>query len=798
MRGFSIVVAALVAGASSCQGPSDGLTDRDALGHHDVTIIRDEYGVPHLHAASERALFYAVGYVQGQDRLWQAETLRRAATGTLAEWFGPSRLQADIQARLVFGPAERRAALLAETSAETQLVFEAFADGMNAWIDEARATGALPQEYAVFGVEPRPWTVDDSVAVFLLLGSQFGWNGGDELDNAAQYADLVARLGPAEGARAFADTHYLEDPSAPTTIPGGEGVVRGMTALPVRVDTAAARAAREVADHQAAHERSLELAGLHRGPRSNAILIGPSMSADGHALLMGGPQMGYGAPQINHELGLHGAGFDVTGMSIAGFPLVPIGVGRGYAWTLTTGGTDNVDYFAEQLDPGNPGRYWYQGAWHDLACRVETFAVKGAPSTMQTLCSSVHGPIVAVVGGVAYAMAAGTAGTELQSYEAWLDMGRARSFEEFESNLAAVSYNFNVFYADAQGTIAYWHVGAIPVRAAGANPFFPEPGDGSSDWQGFMPFDEMPHVVNPEQGWLVNWNNKPRADWPNSSAGFWDWGPVHRVNTLRALVAAQSPGSFTLDTLAEINRRAGLTTDSPSGSAAIVIVSTMLDDMLDAVDCSVDPRLREIVSLLRGWDWLQTDDDEDGRYDSPAVAVFNTWWQATLEDVCVPELGAGIDPTLCAQIVYRLLAGSAAAVPVQASYLDEGETIRDALSRDLVVALDELAARFGTADVAAWLQPRAEIEWTPGGIGTVPNTLWMNRGTYNQLVHLGRGPQLYGKNVVAPGQSGDYRSPHFADQLPLYATWQYKPMRLRRADQRAHAESITRLAVPGS
>ena len=482
-----------------------------------VTIIRDEYGVPHLHASSLRALFYGVGYAQGQDRLWQAETLRRAGTGTLAEWFGPGSLASDVQARLMMGPPSRRAALLAGASGEVQTVFESFAEGMNAWIAQAGAAGLLPMEYAAFGVSPRPWTTDDSLAIYMLLGSQFGWFGSDELDNAMAYADLVARLGPEEGARAFADTHWIEDPSAVTTDPARRAGPHRHGHGPARLPDRIREAAEQCRDRTRGAERALSEIGLHHGHMSNAVLIGPRMSADGHALLMGGPQMGYSAPQINHEMGLHGAGFEVTGMQIAGWPLLPIGVGRSYAWSLTSGGSDNSDIFALELNPANPGQYRYRGAWVDLDCRPET---------------------IAVAGGTAYAFENATFGNEMTSYEAWLSLGRVRSFGEFRDQVSRVAYNFNVFYADADGNIAHFHAGRIPVRAAGANPLFPQPGDGTSDWQGTVPFERMPHAVNPAQGWLANWNNKPGPDWPNSSAGFWDWGPVHRVNTLRHVLRA--------------------------------------------------------------------------------------------------------------------------------------------------------------------------------------------------------------------------------------------------------------------
>jgi len=267
------------------------------------------------------------------------------------------------------------------------------------------------------------------------------------------------------------------------------------------------------------------------------------------------------------------------------------------------------------------------------------------------------------------------------------------------------------------------------------------------------------------------------------------------VNTLRHILEQVRPHSATLETLAAANRRAGSTTDSPSGSADTVIVSSMLGQMLDAVDASADPRLPDAVALLRGWNWLQEDADGNGFYDSPAVAVFNTWWEKVVGSVLLPKIGPAADSTVCGNMIYRLLEGHRAAIPVQADYLGS-RTIGQALTTGLRDALDALTAQYGSASTPAWLQKRAEIFWVPGGIGSVSNTIWMNRGTYGQLVHLGDGHDLRAMNVIAPGQSGDFRSPHFDDQLDLYATWKYKPMRLTKRSQLEHAESITTLTAP--
>jgi penicillin amidase len=542
---------------------------------------------------------------------------------------------------------------------------------------------------------------------------------------------------------------------------------------------------------QAALESNAARVGLRRGQASNAIAISPALSADGHALLLGGPQMGYSAPQINHGIGIHGAGFDVTGMQIAGLPAVPIGVAREHAWTLTSGISDNTDLYVEVLNPVNPNQYLFRGEFLDFDCRVETFAVRGAADVSREICRSVHGPVVGGAPGVAISRKSASQGREMQSFEVLYAVTRAKSYEEVREALRPAAYNFNMLYADARGNIAHQHIGSIPIRADGDDPWLPHDGTGSSEWQGFIPFEEMPRSVNPDQGFLVNWNNKPAPDWDNAGRGFGVWGPVQRVNTLIRLVGQLAPGSVTVETLEEINRAAGFTTDTPSGNADFVAVSTLLDTLLAHVDTSADARLPGIVALLSGWDWLQEDENADQHYDSPSVAVFNTWWEALVARVFADDLGSRLEANTAGNLVYRLVA-SDPAIPLLHDYLG-GETVGEAVTGSLVAALDELETRFASTDPADWLQEIAEIEWSPLGVGSVPNTIWMNRGTYNQIVHLGKGPELFARNVISPGQSGDALDPHFADQLALYATWSYKPMRLDRPSLLGNAESLLRL-----
>jgi penicillin amidase len=745
-------------------------------GHY--RIIRDDYGVPHVFGSTPASLWYGVGYAQAQDRLWQADLLRRTVNGTSAEFFGPSALDGDIFARTMWGPAAWRSGLLASASPETQLIFEWFAAGVNAWIEEASQTGQLPVEYGVLGLSPKPWTPEDSVAVVLLIFGQFGEFGADELSHAAQLQELIARFGPVEGQRVFLDTHWLNDPDAATTVPaeGSVNPARRAAAPKADLPPGVGRGSDQWGVLQRGWGRNLERLGIRDEPASNAVVVGPRMTADGRALLLGGPQMGYSVPQISVEIGIHQGGLDTTGITFAGMPGVAIGVTEHFAWTFTSGVSDNSDIYVEVLNPANLGQYLFQGAWVDLDCRLETISVRGAADVSQTICKSVHGPVVGASPGLAFTLRTASRGYEIQTAEALWAAQRARTIDEIDRAMAGWAPNFNLLVADVRGNIAYWHLGKIPIRAAGDNPWLPHDGTGSAEWQGFVPWEDMPRTLNPDQGWIANWNNKPAPDWNNAVFGFGNWGPVQRVDTFVNLLEGLDPGTVTVDTMKDINRLTGSTTDTPSGSAAAVFAPDLLDDMLAQVDGSADARLPGVVDLLGAWDWLQVDVDGNGAYDSPAVAIFNTWWLVFADRVFADDLGGVFDLVLTGNLAHRLIDDDPA-LPLLHDYLS-GETVGEALTGALVDAMDMLTLQYASPASADWLQPIAEIVWQPLGVGTVPNTIWMNRGTYNQIVHLGPGPMLYGQNVVAPGQSGDPFSPHFSDQLPLYASWAYKAMRL--------------------
>jgi penicillin amidase len=782
MLRFSRITAGLVAVLTVLAVSVAGRAD--AAGRSGFRILRDSYGVPRVYARSAHDLFFGEGYAQAQDRLWQADLVRRTATGTLSALIGAGNGDGNVQAdtfwRLYTGGQSGLHDQVLALDPATRTAVEAFAAGFNAWIARAGSSGALPLEYASVQQTPLRWTAEDVVAASMLSIMQVGTTGADELANAGVLADLTTRLGPAAADAAFADSHWSQDPSAPTTIGGTRPVTTARVTGP-KNSAAADMPAPAEALLRAAHA-SMHRLGLDSIGHSNAIALSGRLTRSGHPLLMGGPQIGYSLPQGFLEVGLHGAGYDVTGVVLAGTPGVQIGVGNNFSWTVTSGGDDNQDWYVEQLDPAaHPGQYFFRDSWRSLDCHRQSIAVAGAPAVAIDACESVHGPVLGQQGSAAYTLRDATRGRVSDTLRGFLGIDRARTLAEFLSAGRGIAASLNLTYADTAGHIAYAHVGPVPVRAVGDNPFLPHPGDGSDEWRGLLPRSAMPLVVDPPQGWLANWNNKPRADWSNSSDGFWQWGPVQRVQVIQRQLNRMAPHTATMATLEQIVRTTGQTAETPAGDDSAVVVQALLPRLLGAVGASRDPDLNAALQTLRTWDQSRIDANGDGTYDDPALTIFAAWYTQLVDATVVPVLGdpyrvGGSDENTTANIVDRILSGPHAALALNTDYLN-GRPVRAVVVNALRDALADLSIRFATTDQSRWLTPDVAINWAPLGAGTVADTPWMNRGTYNQIVALDPGA-LHGENVVAPGQSGDPRSPHFADQLQLYATWTYKRMSL--------------------
>lgn len=451
-----------------------------------ASIERDSLGLPTITAESLEDLMFAQGYATAQDRLWQMESLRRAAMGTLAEVIGKAALDNDRETRSLRMAriAERQAASLTPGDAA---ILAAYARGVNHYIRSQR--GNYPVEFRLLNFDPKPWRVEDTLAIGLLMYRS--------LSNTARHELLKAQL-LEKGDKEKID--YLFSPR------GGE-------------------------DMQ---------------PGSNAWVLAGSRTASGKPILANDPHIEHGLPGIWHAVHLRGARLDVFGVTIPGVPCVIIGRNQRIAWGITNLGFDVQDYFLEQLDP-NTGRYLYKGQALQAELDRELIPVKGEAPFEFKQWVTVHGPVNKIIGTRQAALQWAAAAPEPFVFAPLL-LNRATNWAEFRAALEHYpAASSNVVYADADGNIGLQVMGRLPLRRQPAGDVPAEGSTGESDWTGFIPFAELPSFYNPPSGQILTANQNPfPANYPYPVSG--NFAPPYRARQIADRLASQ-PKWTSADTL---------------------------------------------------------------------------------------------------------------------------------------------------------------------------------------------------------------------------------------------------------
>lgn len=530
----------------------------------EVNIYRDEMGIPNIYASSLHDLFFAQGYLHAQDRFWQMDFWRHIGAGRLSEMFGADQVETDAFLRTMgwMRIAEQE---FAESSPDAVAILEAYSQGVNAYLfDHSRS--AISLEYAILGVltpdyKPEAWTPVNS----LTWAKAMAWDLRGNIDEEIERALLMKTF----------STQQLVDlfPAYPTDHP----VIVDTFSLP-GISTPAQRNATSISTKLYARDH-LSFANLQATSENLALLddvLGPSgtgigsnswvlsgeRTSTGMPLLANDPHLGIQMPSIWYQVGLHcqpkndACPYEVAGFSFAGVPGVIIGHNERIAWAFTNNGPDVMDLFVERVNPENPNQYEVNGQWVDFKTRSETILVGGGDVVDLTVRSTRHGPVVSDVYGLEeFAQQAGmdlpgkfvislswTALSPQHIFEAVWGFNKAQDWEDFRS--AARSFTVpaqNLVYADVDGNIGYQEPGLVPIRKSGDGTV-PVPGwTDEYEWTGFVPFEQLPYLYNPEAGYIVTANNQsvPR-DYPYLVTTEWDYG--FRAERIAGMIeAASSP-----------------------------------------------------------------------------------------------------------------------------------------------------------------------------------------------------------------------------------------------------------------
>jgi penicillin G amidase len=527
---------------ATAPAPLPGLLD-------DAEVAHDVRGIAHITAANDHDLFFLQGWTHAADRLFQMDVGRRVPAGTFAELVGPSALPSDVQLRTL-GLQRAASRSLTVLGTETRAILNAYAEGVNAWV----GSHPLPPEYSALGLQAfESWTALDSVTVakwFAFLLS-FGLDVRSTLDYLA-YTHTGAALG-FDGAALFSeDVFRVASFTDATTIPdaGGRSELRSVRGLRIPVETIRPSIARLARGWLRELDRISSLrpildTSMRAG--SNEWAVAGSITATGSPMLANDPHLPLVAPSILYPIHLRDDTYDVYGESFTGAPGIILGHNRFVSWGATNNPMDVTDTFAERVvpDPTSPSglsTVHLGNLEHVLAIPeqyranvggtiVEVPPGNGIPPATLIVPRRNQGPIVAMDAGSGTALSvqyAGFAGT--REVEASLAMDRARTIDQFRSALEMFdvgSENFAV--VDGSGSLAMFTAGEMPLRedleagtVHGLPPWFIRDGTGGNEWlpatstfpgqalaYEILPPDEMPHVVNPPAGFVVNANNDP-------------------------------------------------------------------------------------------------------------------------------------------------------------------------------------------------------------------------------------------------------------------------------------------------
>jgi acyl-homoserine lactone acylase PvdQ len=655
-----------------------------------LTIIRDQYDVPHIYGETRAEVTFGTGYAGAEDRLFLMDVLRHTAEGQLAAFVGgsPSNramdetqwgiapyTQADLQQQIDLAPKLYGAR-------GTQLVQDGqeFVDGVNAYIQSAEnplnIATKMPSEYTALGTLPQAWKLTDVIDEASLIGGIFGLGGGGQVNSALVLQKLQQRFGKRSGQRAWSDFREVDDPESPSTIttkrfpyelsnafsPKGLALPDpGSVTFPQVGSPSVSSAA---ADHSSATGRfanigaSLRAALLNPTHASNWELISARHSANGHALAVMGPQVGYYVPEILMEEDLHGPGIDARGASFPGVnQYVELGHGRDYAWSATTSTSDNVSTYAEVLCQ-DAYHYLYKGQCLPMDKLVDVDSwhpnvLDQTPPGTETLTAyrTVHGIVYArgTVHGkaVAFVHARSTYFHEADSaigFSELNDPSYVTGPASFQQAASHIGFLFNWGYVDANH-VSYYMSGWMPQFPKGVSAAFPVLGTGQYDWKGYdpsihdatwLPFAAHPHIT--DQDYMVSWNNKQAPGW-SAADNQWGYGPVYRNHLIAGRIGADIARGRKIRISQVVSAM-----DVPSTED---IRATELPLLFTALGKPANPKLRSAIATLRAWylagGFRKSATLATASHDlnTSAIELLDAWWPKLLSAEFTPMIGPG-------------------------------------------------------------------------------------------------------------------------------------------------------------
>ena len=767
---------------------------------NNVEVRWDDYGVPHVSAASAYDLFLAQGYLHAQERLWQMDTSRRFLTGRLGEVFGSfsvpwrelssvfrgSRVaDFDYFIRLI-GIQRAASASLDVLSEQSHIRLNAYCEGVNRYIE--RCGKYLPWEFRFLRYHPDPWRPQDSV----VIAKGFSFFLSTALFTRLSMMALAAKIG---GDQAKLRTLYPGYPeNGPAVTRALWHSTRGMW--------------------QFATGAFAQSDGNPAGQGSNSWVIAPSRSETGNAILCNDPHLRMTLPSLWYLLHLKAEptrtqpdGYEVWGASVPGSPCVHVGHNRWIAWGVTAAVCDDVELYREKIHRLDPNLYLVGEQWQAMENHWETIRVRGSRDIQKNVRLTRHGPVISDfnppgLGSAEVIAFRWTAHDPSREFDCLYGINRARNWSDFLDSLSNQSSpTLNYVYADERGNIGYALAGNVPLRSEVPSLLPLEGWRSANDWHGYVPFGELPRLYNPPEGVIASANHRVAdSSYPYYLSLFFE--PPFRIRRITALLAAKP--TLSMSDMATIQ----MDTVSLLGRELIDELSPDLRQLPDD-----DLTLKEAANHLLQW-------NGQCHENSVAAAIFHVFHHRLMASLLVPVLGEEL-------FLAYIEIFNQCIVPLNNILRDPNscwfatrprpdivaQSLRDTCT-ELKQALGESPENWRWGKIHALLlnhslgrikilKPCLSIGPfpTPGDGVTVNMGFYRHSNPYHQsvgaslrmIVDVGSSKQ---SRVILPaGQSGHFISSHYRDQTPLWRSGHYIPL---SRDDRKTASLRHLVLEPGS
>lgn len=581
-----------------------------------ITIVRDKYNVPHITGETYDDVIKGAGWVSAQDRGLLLEQARYNAR--VAAIDAPGLRAIDLIANLAtFEPSDQTEQEIAE---QTKALEAEGAKGKAVLRDIDTFISGINAYYEQSGSDAEPWTRNDIYALNAVKGQFVGDGGGGEASRSMFLDALIAELGEIDGTAVFEDLRESYDPESAASVPGS-----------VEFQPAP----RSTKGNMILDDGSFTAVdAVDRQEASNALLVSADRSANGHPLMVAGPQIGYFYPGFLLEMDLNGPGIHARGASTVPLPgYILIGRSEDYAWSLTSAGLDIIDTYVETLCEGSDTKYEYKGKCEDME-EFDAGILDGEPVTFFR---TVHGPVIgyATVDGerVAVTRKRASYGRDVVDQLLFRDLtlGEVDNARDFFRSVNQTPQTFNSFYIDDQD-IAVFTSGAVPIRPRDVDPGLPIDGRGNYEWGDTIGFAQHPRGINPPNGEIINWNNRPIGGYRAADEN-WALGSIQRVELLTDNLS--DGDDLTLgDLVAAMN--AGATQD-----VRVMQLEPVLAEVLRGGPAPSE-REEQMLQLLDDWreaGGSRLDRDQDGLIDDPGAAIMDAAWPKLADAWADPVLG---------------------------------------------------------------------------------------------------------------------------------------------------------------